>query len=209
VSATDHPVAVVVPIKGFHQAKDRLAPRLDTAARRELALAMAATLLAAADPLPVFVACDDTDVAEWAEAHHAVPLWIPARGLNEAVTGAVAALRDRGVTTAIIAHSDLPLASALDHLVDPEHHESEVVLVPDRHNDGTNVIVTPTHRPPAFAYGPGSFHRHLHHSIVVGHNARVVRDPELGWDIDHPADLDLPGGASILDIVFSKRATTS
>ena len=41
--------------------------------------------LAAAAPLPAFVACDDERVAEWAEAHGAHVSWGPGLGLNGAI----------------------------------------------------------------------------------------------------------------------------
>ena len=60
------PVAVLVPVKAFAQAKIRLAPALDAAQRSQLARAMAERVLAAAHPLPVAVVCDDVEVARWA-----------------------------------------------------------------------------------------------------------------------------------------------
>ena len=44
----------------------------------------------------------------------------------------------------------------LDHVVGDEG----VLIVPDRWNDGTNVIAVPADSGFRFAYGPGSFGRH-------------------------------------------------
>ena len=61
-------VAVLVPVKDFRQAKVRLAGALAPWERAALARSMASNVVAAADSLPVFVVCDDGEVAAWAEA---------------------------------------------------------------------------------------------------------------------------------------------
>jgi len=40
-----------------------------------------------------------------------------------------------------------------------------------------------------FAYGPGSFRRHAAEARRLGLGLRVVRDPDLAFDIDVPEDL--------------------
>lgn len=190
---------MVVPIKGFRLAKERLAPRLGVDEREALAMAMAARVISAASPLPVFVASDNHEVAEWATENGARSLTLGATGLNPAVGEAVCAVGSLGFTHAVIAHSDLPLARSFDHLAPVAGAEREVVLVPDRHRDGTNVLVTPTRMPPVFSYGSRSFHRHVFAAARAGHSVRVVVDHDLGWDIDYPEDLDLPGGRDPLD----------
>jgi 2-phospho-L-lactate guanylyltransferase len=96
---------------------------------------------------------------------------------------------------AIVAHADLPLARDLGGLLTVG---DGVVLVPDRHADGTNVAVVPTTAGFRFAYGPGSFARHRVEAERLGLDVAVVRDARLGWDVDRPADLDLPTDAELL-----------
>ena len=57
---------VLVPIKAFGAAKARLDGALPDDERAELARTLAATVLAAATPLPVLVVCDDDEVAAFA-----------------------------------------------------------------------------------------------------------------------------------------------
>jgi 2-phospho-L-lactate/phosphoenolpyruvate guanylyltransferase len=64
--------------------------------------------------------------------------------------------------------------------------------VPDRRGDGTNVIALPTDMPFQFAYGAGSFQRHLRSAVAAGLSVRVRRDPLLAIDIDTPSDLAHP-----------------
>src|SRR6187431_2452532 len=107
--ATSATTALLVPVKAFSQAKQRLAPVLDPAAREALARAMAATVLQAAGPLRVAVVCDDDTVRAWAEAHGAEAIWTPDLGLNGAVDAGVSHLAHRGVERVVVAHADLPL----------------------------------------------------------------------------------------------------
>jgi 2-phospho-L-lactate guanylyltransferase len=180
--------AVLVPVKSFTEAKVRLATALDVPSRAVLARQMAATVLAAAAPLPVAVVCDDPEVAEWARGEGAEVFWRPERGLNGAVADGVARYAERGVERVIVAHADLPLATHLGWVGEFDG----VTLVPDRRDDGTNVICVPAASGFVFSYGPGSFGRHRAEAERLGLPVRVVRERRLGWDVDLPADLDLP-----------------
>ncbi|MEA3184241.1 MAG: 2-phospho-L-lactate/phosphoenolpyruvate guanylyltransferase [Ilumatobacteraceae bacterium] len=179
---------MLVPVKAFGDAKARLAAVLGDADRERLARWMAARVLAAAGELPTYVACDSEEVASWASDHGAAILWHPGVGLNAAVNDSVAELRAAGVTDVIVAHGDLPRAHSLAGLT----AHGTLTLVPDRHGDGTNVIAVPTALPFQFAYGPGSFRRHLAAAIAAGHSVRVRHDALLAADIDTPADLAHP-----------------
>jgi 2-phospho-L-lactate guanylyltransferase len=179
---------VLVPIKSFRNAKVRLAGALPPAERAALAKRMADRVLAAAGSLPVAVVCDDVDVAGFAEERHAQVIWRPGLGLNAAVTAGFAQLAADGAVEVIVAHADLPLADDLGRLAG----FAGVTLVPDRRDDGTNVVCVPTGLGFAFSYGPGSFERHRAEADRLRVPYRVLRDPRLGWDVDVPSDLELP-----------------
>lgn len=176
---------VVVPVKAFARAKARLAPALALPQRAELARRMAAGVVHAAGPARTWVVCDDEDVAAWAEAEGAAVCWQPGQGLNGAVRAAVLERFTSGATRVVVVHGDLPLIASLD-AVDPAG--DELVLVPDRHGSGTNVVSTPT-AAYRFAYGPGSFDRHVAEAARLELPICVVEDASLGWDVDEPADL--------------------
>ena len=178
----------MVPVKAFTAAKLRLAAALDPPARAALARRLADIVVAAAAPLPVVVVCDDDEVRDWAGEAGADVVWCPGRGLNGAVADGVAALRDRGVERAIVAHADLPLARELAWVAD----FPGVTVVPDRRRDGSNVLAVPTDAGFGFAYGPGSFARHRAEAGRLGLPLRIVDDPALRWDVDLPADLAWP-----------------
>lgn len=180
--------AVLVPVKSFGAAKQRLAAHRDPMARRALAQAMAATVLEAAQPLPTAVVCDDDEVRAWAEQHGAEAIWTPGLGLNGAVEAGVAHLAMRGVGRVLVAHADLPLAADLAWLAGFDG----VTLVPDRHGLGTNVAGVPAGAGFRFAYGRGSFAAHRAEAARLGLTVRLVPDERLGWDVDEPADLQAP-----------------
>jgi len=177
--------AVLVPVKAFHRAKVRLAPALSPERRRDLARQMATRVVASAGGLPVAVVCDDEEVAGWAESLGATVVWEPGRGLNQAVTEGVRHLGSLGVAAVIVAAGDLPLVTDVTWVADFDG----VTLVPDRREDGTNVIGLPAATSFTFSYGPGSFARHVEEAHRSGMPVRVVRSAALAWDVDLPEDL--------------------
>jgi 2-phospho-L-lactate guanylyltransferase len=182
---------VVIPVKAFGRAKHRLAAALDPTERAELARSMATRVVHAAAPLAVTVVCDDDEVADWARSVGAEVGWTPGLDLSQAVTDTISQLAAQGVERVVVAHGDLPFASDLDLLawVDPD----VVILVPDRHGRGSNVVSVPAAAGFRFSYGPDSLARHTAEVERLGLVLRIVHSEKLGWDVDEPADLDAPG----------------
>ncbi len=176
---------VLVPVKAFSRAKERLSAVLAPADRAALAEYLATKVIAAAGAMPVMVVTDDPGVATWADRQGAQMLWRPAQGLNDAVAHGVARLATEGVERVIVAHADLPFATDLG-LADGF---DGVTVVPDRHGDGNNVLSVPTRAGFRFAYGPGSFHRHVDETERLGLALRVLDEPTLAWDVDTADDL--------------------
>jgi 2-phospho-L-lactate/phosphoenolpyruvate guanylyltransferase len=181
-------IAVLVPVKSFRAAKARLAGRVDAASRSNLARWMAGRVVAASHPLPVFVACDDDEVAEWADGVGASVLWSPGLGLNGAVDEGVATIAGKGFEHVVISHGDLPLATTLVDVARP----GAVVLVPDRRRDGTNVLARPTDIVLPATYGAGSFRHHLGYALSAGVPVMVRVDARLSLDLDTVDDLRHP-----------------
>ena len=180
--------AVLVPVKDFRRAKLRLASALSATERERLAEEMATHVIRAAAPLPVAVVCDDPDVAEWATGLSAQVIWCPGTGLNGAVSRGVERLAAAGYTRVVVAHGDLPLAGDFTRLT----LWPGATIVPDRRNDGTNVISIPSGCGFDFSYGPGSYRRHVAMAQRLGLGLEICRDQTLTWDVDLPADLVLP-----------------
>ncbi len=185
---------MLIPVKRFTAAKRRLAGLLEGPQRAALARWLADRVVAAATQLPTYVACDDDDVASWADAAGAEVLWSPGLGLNGAVDAGRLTIAGKGFDHLVIAHSDLPLAHDLAALAAP----GTVCLVPDRRRDGTNVLALPMTADVPASYGGGSFIRHLDLAMSSGHKVHVLADPRLAIDVDNPHDLTHPAVVPLL-----------
>ena len=193
-------VLAALPIKPFTLAKGRLDGILGPAARASLSRAVAERVVAAcaAAGLPIAVVTGDPAVAGWAAG---VGLEViqepPTGGLNGAAGVAAAEAARRDLAWCIV-HADLPLLGPDDvAAVAGQVRGGRVVLAPSR-NGGTNLLAA-TH-PFPFAYGPGSFGRHL--AAARGGERRVVVRLGTALDVDTPEDLHtaaaLPQGAWLL-----------
>ena len=183
---------VLVPVKSFDLAKGRLAEALDVSQRGSLARRLAGNVLRAAGPLPTFVVCDHADVASWAVGAGANVIWVNASGLNPSLTEALHRSAIDGFRRAIISHADLPLAEDLTWLeTDRRQRHADIVIVPDRHGTGTNVMSLPIEQPQRFRlrYGPESCQAHRREAEQLGWTVSLVADEKLGWDLDTPEDL--------------------
>lgn len=188
--------AVVVPVKAFCVAKERLGAVLGAAERAALAerLASGVVTRALGTSRPVLVVCDDGATAAWAASLGAEVLRQSGRGLDAAANEARAHLRGRTHRLAVV-HADLARPSGLAALLDGAERTPGATLVPDHRRDGTPVLVVPVDAPFVFAYGPGSFGRHCREAERLGLGPHVVDDSVLGTDVDVPEDLAaLDGG---------------
>ena len=88
----------------------------------------------------------------------------------------------------VVAHADLPAVRSLAGVA-VDASRPVAVVVPCHRDDGTPVLSVPIPSRFRFAYGPGSFRAHVAEARRVGLAVRVVRDPDLGFDVDLPADL--------------------
>jgi 2-phospho-L-lactate guanylyltransferase len=191
--ASSSRAGVVVPIRSFIGAKARLAALLDEDARAAALQSMADRVIDAAAPMPVVVVSSAPEVREWAASRGLHVIDDPG-SLDEAAVAGTQALASDGFVRAVIAHADLPRARSLAPLA-TDLERPVVALVPCHRDDGTNVLSIPTDAAFRFAYGPGSFQRHLAEAARIGMEARVVRAPDLMIDVDTPDDLRYLGSS--------------
>ncbi|MDP1792644.1 MAG: 2-phospho-L-lactate guanylyltransferase [Acidimicrobiales bacterium] len=177
-------IAVVVPIRGFRVGKARLASVLSEDERAALSRRMAAGVLEAAAPLPVYVVSSDDEVRAFAQSKRA-HLVDDAGSLDAAARAGLEAARADGATRVIIVHADLAKPTPFAWVGEFDG----VTIVPDRHGEGTNVLGLPTDTEFEFAYGDGSRARHVAEALRCGLALRVCVDDALGWDVDEPQDL--------------------
>jgi len=187
-------VGVVVPIRSFIGAKARLADHLDESARASAFRQMADRVIDAASPMPVVVVTSAPEVRTWAQARGVEVIDDPG-SLDSAASVGAEHLRASGIVRAVIAHADLPRARSLAPVA-ADLEGPVVVLVPCHREDGTNVLSVPTDLGFRFAYGPGSFQRHLAEARRLGVDSRVIRPSDLIIDVDTPDDLHFLGSST-------------
>jgi 2-phospho-L-lactate guanylyltransferase len=180
---------VVVPIRAFTDGGARLAAALSPHDRADLGRRMADRVVAAAAGLPVVVVTSAPEVLEWAHALAVATVPDPG-GLDAAVAAGVEWAADAGCRRAVVAHADLPRArpGALVRFA-ADGGRDVVTIVPCHRDDGTPVLSVPVGRAFPFAYGPDSFRRHASRARAAGLAVKVVRDPDLAFDLDLPEDL--------------------
>ncbi|MGC5168500.1 2-phospho-L-lactate guanylyltransferase [Luteimicrobium sp. DT211] len=179
---------VVVPVKGGPDAKSRLAERLDPAARRALADALALdtldAVLAARSVACVVVVTGERRLLPGADdGPRVVHVDDPGLGLGAAVREGIGAAPDSPCAVLL---GDLPALRPEDldaALADAARHER--AFVPDADGTGTTLLTgrTPAALRPHF--GPGSASAHTD----AGHVALDAR-PSLRRDVDTAEDLD-------------------
>lgn len=178
---------MLVPIRAFALGKARLGGQLDPDERAALARQFAERVVAAAGDLPLVVVTSAPEVASWARAAGLTVVPDPG-SLDAAAAAGRAHLAAAGCARVVVAHADLPRARTLAHLAS-DGRQPIVALVPCHRDDGTPVLSVPTAAPFEFSYGPGSFRRHAAEARRLGLGLRVVRDPDLAFDVDLPLDL--------------------
>jgi 2-phospho-L-lactate/phosphoenolpyruvate guanylyltransferase len=180
-------VGVVVPIRAFALGKARLAGHLAAEDRAELARRLADCVVTAAAGLRVLVVSSDDEVRRWAEARSVAILDDPG-SLDGAAAAGRAWFAAAGATRVVVAHADLPRATTFRRVIG-DGAQPIVTLVPCHRDDGTPVLSLPAHGKFTFRYGPGSFRRHVTEAHEHGLAVRVIRDPDLAFDVDTVDDL--------------------
>jgi 2-phospho-L-lactate guanylyltransferase len=180
-------VGVVIPIRAFALGKARLADRLPLEARADLGRRWADRVADAAAGLAVVVVSTDPAVGTWAGGR-GIPVIDDPGSLDGAAAAGRAWAIAHGLVGVVVAHAHLPPARTLAGVV-RDGSLPVVTIVPCHRDDGTPVISVPVDLDFHFAYGPASFRRHAAEARRLGAGLRVVRDPDLAFDVDVPEDL--------------------
>ena len=177
-------IAVLIPLKRVADAKQRLREGgvHDVDA---LVWHLARGVISAAHPRPVVVVTEDAGVADFASALGAQIVRTGARNLNDAVQGAVAALRE-SYRRLIVVHGDLAAPEGIGGFTPGEG----ITLVADHQGVGTTVLALDTALDFHFAYGADSLARHVDEARRLDVTCTVIRQSPWSRDVDDPADVD-------------------
>jgi 2-phospho-L-lactate guanylyltransferase len=184
---------VLLPVKDFQNAKQRLAPAFDAATRVDLARAMLGDVLDAVArstvPNHVVVYTASSEAASMAaQFRFDVIVETAVNGHSAAVNLMVERLAEDATQILSIA-GDLPklraeeIDFAFNNAIEP------ITIFPSRDGTGTNGILFV---PPAsiqMEYGEGSFSRHMSKAAAAGHRIEVMQIPGIAFDIDTREDL--------------------
>jgi 2-phospho-L-lactate guanylyltransferase len=186
---------VVVLIKDFGSAKQRLSPALAPRSRRALARRNARLAVDAASAGDhVLVVAGGKRVAEMAERWGAEVLLEPhEEGQNIAAGRGIARAVERGADAVVLLSSDLPLvtAGAVRELIDfaERRRSPAVVAVPAIGRGGTNALYL---RPPqaiGLHFGDDSLAKFREDAETRGVDFTVHHSDAMALDLDEPSDL--------------------
>lgn len=189
-------VAVILPIKRFDDAKERLATGLTPEQRRTIAEAMVRDVFAAlsrAREVDAVVVISAEPSMPTLAAELACAVIEDAReGHSAAATRGVQWAIDSDFDVVVMLPGDCPLLDPieLDELIlRTRADEVEFAVIPDRMGTGTNglVIAPPDAVEPAF--GPGSRQRHLALGLAAARRTAEHQVPSLSLDLDTADDL--------------------
>ena len=192
----------ILPVKSFGRAKQRLTGGFSN--RPELAAAMVADVLAALAQVPELDEVIVVTAQAGATGEGVIVVHDPVEaGQSAAALRGIEAALERGAERVLLVPGDCPT-------LDPHEvsalltQRAGVVIVPDRHGQGTNALLLtpPDVMEPSF--GDGSFARHAARARAAGAGLKVADVRSLGLDVDTPDDLAAlrralaawPGGAA-------------
>lgn len=187
----------IIPVKPLNRAKSRLSAALSPADRQQLAEKMFRGVLEVVRTVPqvlgTLVISRDGRALAIARDYGARTVQESGNPeLNAALMRATQVVARWNGSAVLILPADLPLLAGEDITAMIEmagHDERSVVIATDQQQDGTNALLV---RPPGlieYAYGPGSYQRHLDLARMAGAAVQTYHSVRVSLDIDVPDDL--------------------
>ncbi len=206
---------VLLPLKEFAAAKQRLSGLLSAPERAQLFEAMVEDVLLVLTQHPAvenIAICSRDQSARWLANYYGVEFVdeavLPAFDLNTAVNSAARKIFSRGESDVLVVHGDLPLLSVDDLTAFLQAHrngrEKAVTIAPDRRGTGTNLLAWRGLPDFTASYGENSFQRHCARARLLNIEPTICDLPGTCCDIDEPDDLLL-----LLSRPATGRATKS
>lgn len=190
-------VWAIIPVKPLRLAKSRLAAVFTPTQRQAFAEIMLRHVLQVLRETPeiagTLVISRDSKALAIAREYNANTVQESgAPELNLALTRATQVLASWKCNAVIVLPADLPLIAPEDisRIVELGIDEPSVVIATDRNHDGTNALFM---RPPGlipYAYGEGSYERHVALARQAGALVREYESQRLMLDIDLPEDIE-------------------
>jgi 2-phospho-L-lactate/phosphoenolpyruvate guanylyltransferase len=183
----------MIPVKGLHNAKTRLASVLSPQERGDLVGEMLAHVLGA---LRASGAIDSIAVVSQQQGELDLPPFVSViqqteQGLNNLLEQGRAWAEAGSADALLVLFADLPLLAPQDiaAMVHEGENTGTIVVAPDRHGSGTNALLSHPVELAQFAFGPSSFEAHVALAKSVGAQVRVYHSAGTELDIDTLDDL--------------------
>lgn len=200
---------VLLPLKEFAAAKQRLSGVLSSAERAQLFQAMVEDVLRVLTMHPAIeriVICSRDHSAQWLARYYDVEFLDEAtlycNDLNGAVSAAAQCFAREGCADLLVVHGDLPLLSVQnisDFLARHAGDAPTITIAPDRRGTGTNLLAWRALPKFSVNYGIDSFQRHCAQARALNAVLNICDLPGARCDIDEPDDLLLLWSQSFSD----------
>lgn len=186
----------IIPVKPLNRAKSRLAGVLSASQRHEFATVIYRHVLGVVTNVKqlagTVVISRDTKALAMAREMGARTIQESSNSdLNPALRRATELVRAWRGSAVLILPADLPFVTEQDivQIIEMAVGAVSVVIATDPEQDGTNAMLV---RPPGlfdYAYGDGSFHKHMEAALAARAHVKVYESPTIALDIDVPQDL--------------------
>jgi 2-phospho-L-lactate guanylyltransferase len=187
---------VILPVKPFDDAKERLATGLAAEQRSLVAEAMVRDVLAALSRARevdgIVVVSAEPKLAGIAEGVAAAVIADDRRGHSEAAKVGVAWAIANDFQRVVLIPGDCPLldSSELDELIVRTREDRiEFAVIPDRMGTGTNALVISPPDAVEPSFGPGSRQRHIAMGLAASRRVAEHEVASLALDLDTAEDL--------------------
>ncbi len=187
----------IIPVKPLNRGKSRLEGVLSPDERKQLSEMMFRRVLTTVKSVPqitgaLVISRDPHALAIARDLGAHTVQESGALELNNALMRATQVVGGWRGGAVLILPADLPLITVEDvqGVTELGQENMTVVVATDNHEDGTNAMLI---RPPGlipYAYGAGSFQRHIALAKEAGATVKVYHSDRLALDIDMPADLE-------------------
>ncbi|MEA2423841.1 MAG: 2-phospho-L-lactate/phosphoenolpyruvate guanylyltransferase [Thermoleophilaceae bacterium] len=194
--------AAILPVKSFGSAKQRLGSLLGAGSRHALAQAMFQDVLSSlrkVESIEQIVVVASEPSVEFETEEQIVLLEDDIQdGQSAAALIGIRWALDAGFDRVLMVPGDTPLLAFAEVealLTGAEADGTAVVVVPDRHDTGTNALLLSPPTAIAPGFGPNSRDRHIAAAQAAGVSHRVERVPSLIFDVDTSEDLAVVAAA--------------
>ncbi|MEJ5202222.1 MAG: 2-phospho-L-lactate guanylyltransferase, partial [Anaerolineales bacterium] len=189
----------IVPIKSIKQGKSRLSDALSDSERMELNYELVRKTLGTLNEVSqierILVVSKDHEVLSLADEYGTMTVWEKGKkpNLNHALQQATSIAASYGAQAVLVLPTDLPLISSdeIRKLITYTGCPPEMIIAPDRKNEGTNALILNPHDIMKYEFGQNSFYSHISQAQRKGVRVSIYTSPALQLDLDLPEDLNL------------------